>query len=155
MTRAAFGSGWTGRGDNGFDLAVSGDGQAITLTFAEIEADVDAGKSPELFAARVFSAVLPIDGDGAVDIAFRAQGFAAASKGATAYAVLSVNGQSTVLQFSGDTDESFLQQLIVANGPASPCHLVVVAVVERDPAYPDAAATLRPSTVDAEIQPSG
>ena len=96
MTGATFGSGWTGSGDNGFDLAISGDGQAFTLTFAEIAADVDAGKSPELFAARVFSAVLPIDGDGDVDIAFRAQGFAAASKGATAYAVLSVNGQSTV-----------------------------------------------------------
>jgi hypothetical protein len=155
MAGASFGSGWTGSGDNGFDLAISDDGQAFTLTFAQIEADVDAGKSTQLFAARVFSAVLPIEGDGGdVDIAFRAQGFAGASKGATAYAVLSVNGQANVQQFSGDTDQSFLQQLTVTCRPGSPCHLVMVAVVERDPAYPDAAATLRPSSVDAEIQPS-
>jgi hypothetical protein len=56
MTGATFGSGWTGSGDSGFDLAISGDGQAFTLTFAEFEADLDGGKSPDLFAARVFSA---------------------------------------------------------------------------------------------------
>jgi hypothetical protein len=77
MTGATSGSGWTGSGDSGFDLAISGDGQAFTLTFAEFEADLDGGKSPDLFAARVFSAVLPIEGDGSdVDIAFTAQGFA-------------------------------------------------------------------------------
>ena len=155
MTGTTFGSGWSGSGDNGFDLAISGDGQAFTLTFAEIEADLDGGKSPDLFAARVFSAVLPVDGDGGdVDIAFTAQGFAFATKGANAYAVLSVNGQTNVLPFSGDTDENFVQQLSITSGPASLCHLVMVAVVQRDPAYPDAAATLRPSSIDAEIQPS-
>ena len=71
MTGAMFGSGWTGSGDSGFDLAISADGQAFTLTFAEIEADLDGGKSPDLFAARVFSAVLPIEGDGSSPVKSR------------------------------------------------------------------------------------
>ena len=73
MTGVTFGSGWTGSGDNGFNVSISGDSLAVTLTFAEIEANVGAGKSDDLFAARVFSAVLPLEGDGGeVDIAFSA-----------------------------------------------------------------------------------
>jgi hypothetical protein len=153
MTGAMFGSGWSGSGDNGFDLGISQDGQTFTLRFAEIEADV--GKSPELFTARVFSAVLPIDGgSGEVTIVFSAQGYAFVTEGANAYVLLSVNGQTAVQQFSAETDDSFLQQLTITSAAASPCHLVVVAVAQRDPAYPDAVAVLRPSTVDAAIQSS-
>ena len=134
MSGARFGSEWTGDGDSGFDLSISGDGQAFTLTFAEIQADVDGGKAPDLTAARVFSAVVPVHGDGnEVSIAFTAQGFAFASDGA---------------------DQGFEQQLIVKGVPTSLCHLAVVAVVQRDPAHADAAAVLRPSSVDAEIQAS-
>jgi hypothetical protein len=156
MSQAKFGSEWTGNGDNGFGLSISADGQAFTLTFAEIQAGVDGGRSPDLTAARVFSAVLPVHGDGnEASIVFTAQGFAFASEGADAYAVLSVNGQTSVQHFAAGTDQSFEQQLIVKGVPTSQCHLAVVAVVQRDPAQPDAAATLRPSSVDAEIQASG
>jgi hypothetical protein len=156
MSGAKFGSEWTGDGDNGFDLSISGDGQAFTLTFAEIQADVDAGKSPDLIAARVFSAVVPVHGDGNdVSIAFTAQGSAFAADGADAYVLLSVNGQTAVQHFAAGTDQSFQQQLIIKGVPTSQCHLAVAAVVQRDPTCPDAAATLRPSSVDAEIQPSG
>jgi hypothetical protein len=155
MSAVKFGPGSTGSGDNGFDLSISDDGQAFTLSFAEIQVDVDAGKSTDLIAARVFSAVVPVDGgDNGVDIAFTTQGFAFATEGARAYSLLSVNGQITVQSFSADTDQNFVQQLSFKGGPTSQCHLAVVAVVERDPAFPDAAATLRPSSVDAEIQSS-
>lgn len=137
MTGATFGSGWTGSGDNGFHLSISGDGLAFTLTFAEIEANVDPGKSDDLFVARVFSAVLPLEGDGGeVDIAFAASYYAFASEGATGYALLSVNGQTAVQQFAAGADKDFVQPITVTAGPESPCHLVVVAVAQRDPAYP-------------------
>jgi hypothetical protein len=68
---------------------------------------------------------------------------------------ISVNGQSSVQHFSAGTDQSFEQQLIVKGVPTSQCHLAVAAVTQRDPAQPDAAATLRPGSVDAEIQVSG
>jgi hypothetical protein len=155
MSAAKFGLGATGSGDDGFDLSISDDGQAFTLTFAEIQADVAAGKLPDLAAARVFSAVLPVDGaDNGVEISFTTQGFAIATEGANAYAVLSVNGQTSIQHFPAGTDEGFVQQLSFKGGPTSQCHLAVVAAVQRDPTYPDAAATVRPSSVDAEIRPT-
>jgi hypothetical protein len=152
MAGVTFGSGWTGSGDNGFSVSISGDSLAFTITFAEIEATVDAGKSDDLVAARVFSAVMPLEGDGdEVSIAFTASVYAFASEGATGYALLSVNGQTAIQQFAAGTDDDFVQPLTVTAGPGSLLHLVVVAVAQRDPAYPDAAAAVRPVSIDAEI----
>lgn len=156
MSQARFGSEWTGDGDNGFGISMSDDGQTFTLRFAEIQAEAGNGKSLDPIEARAFSAVIPVHGDGNdVTIAFTVEGYAFANEGADAYAVLSVNGQASVQHFSTGTDQSFDQQLIVKGVPTSQCHLAVVAVVQRDPANPDATALLRPSTVDAAIQSSG
>lgn len=156
MNAAKFGSGSIGIGDDGFDLSISDDGKAFTLTFAEIQAEVDAGKSPDLVEARVFSAVVPVEGgNDDVEISFTTQGFAIATEGANAYALLSVNGQTAVQHFAAGSDQSFVQQLSFKGGPTSKCDLAVVAVVQRDPAYPDAAAAVRPSSVDAEIHALG
>ena len=87
MTGVTFGSGWTGSGDNGFSVSISGD----------------------------------------------------------------VNGQTAVQQFAAGTDDDFVLPLTVTAGPGSLLHLVVVAVAQRDPAYPDAAAAVRPVSIDAEI----
>ena len=152
MAVATFGSGWSGSGDNGFNISISGDGLAFTLTFAEIDAVVDAGKSEDLLTACAFSAVLPIDGTGdSVEITFSATTYAFVSEGANAYALLSVNGQSTIQQFPPGTDDDFIQQLTVSCVQGSFCHLVVAGVVQRDPAYPDAGAAVRPTSVDGEI----
>ena len=152
MTGATFGSGWTGSGDNGFEVSISGDALAFTITFAEIEANVDAGKSDDLFVARVFSAVMPLEGDGdEVSIAFRASVYAFTSEGGTGYALLSVNGQTAVQQFAAETNDDFVEPLTVTAGPGSLLHLVLVAVAQRDPASPDAAAAIRPVSIDAEI----
>ena len=152
MTGVTFGSGWTGSGDNGFVVSISGDALAFTITFAEIEANVDPGKSDDLFAARVFSAVMPLEGDGdEVSIAFRASVYAFTSEGSTGYALLGVNGQTAVQQFAGETNDDVVEPVTVTAGPGSLLHLVVVAVAQRDPAYPDAAAAIRPVSIDAEI----
>jgi hypothetical protein len=155
MSEAKFGSEWTGDGDSGFDLSMSDDGQTFTIRFAEIQAEVGNGKSSDLTAARAFSAVLPVHGDGdEVSIAFTTSGYAFANQGADAYVVLSINGQTSVQHFAAGTDQDFLQQVVVKGVPTSQCHLAVVAVAQRDPAQPDATAALRPSTVDAAIQAS-
>jgi hypothetical protein len=58
---------------------------------------VDAGVSPDLVAARVFSLVLPVDGgDHGVDISFRTDGIMSATEGGSGYAVLSVNDKTTI-----------------------------------------------------------
>ncbi len=154
MSPVTFRSRPAASGDDGFDVSISEDGQVFTLRFAAIQAEVDAGKSPDMVAARVFSAVLPVDGgDNGVDISFATSGFAFASEGASGYAVLGVNGNTGVVQFPAGTDREFVQQLRFEAGPTCACHLTVVVVVQRDPAYPDAAATLSASSVDAEIHP--
>jgi len=95
MGAATFGSGTTLSSNDGADLAISSDGQALTLSLAEMEAVVDAGKSPDLVAAFVFSAVVPVDGAGdGVDIAFAVDVFAGVTEGASGDAMLSVNGPS-------------------------------------------------------------
>jgi hypothetical protein len=99
-------------GDDGFDISISDDGLAFTLRFAEIQAEVDATKSPDLVAARVFSAVLPLDGgDTGANVSFTTSGFAFATEGASGYAVLSVNGVTSVDQFPAGTDQEFVKQL--------------------------------------------
>ena len=103
----------------------------------------------------MLSAVVPVHGDGNdISIAFTTDGYAFANEGADAYVLLSVNGQTAVQQFSAGTDQGFDQQVIVKGVPTSQCHLAVVVVAQRDPAHPDAAALLRPGSVDAEIRPS-
>lgn len=155
MTGVTFGSGWSASADKGVNLAISDDGLALTATFADMQADADAGKTPDLLVTRVFSAVLPIDGAGDdVEIAFATSGYAFVSDGADAYALLSVNGQSAIQQFPAGTDGDFVQQLSVTCAPGSPCHLVVAVVARRDPAYPDAAAALNPLSLDAQFPPS-
>jgi uncharacterized protein YegP (UPF0339 family) len=154
MSEAKFRSRPQASGDDGFTIDISEDGQALTLSFAEIQVEVDAGKSPEMVAARVFSLVLPMDGAGNdVDISFVTSGYAFVSEGASGYAVLSVNGKTSVEWFPPGTDQDFVQELRLEAGPTCECQLSVVVLVQRDPASPDAVATIRPSTVDAEIHP--
>lgn len=154
MSTATFGSEWTGDGDSGFKFDINGDGQSFTLTFAEIRAEVGPDKSPDLITARVFSAVVPVHGDGNdISIAFSTSGYAFANEGADAYVLLSVNDQTDIQRFAAGTDQEFVQQVIVKGVPTSQCHLAVVVVAQRDPANSDAAALLRPLSVDAEIRP--
>lgn len=156
MNEASFRSQPAAAGDDSFTIDISDDGQAFTLTFGELQAEVDAGKSPDLVAARVFSLVLPLDGAGTgMDVSFATSGYAFVSEGARGFALLSVNGQASVVPFPPGTDKSFVQELRLQARPAGACHLAVVLLVQRDPASPDAAALLRPLTVDAEIHPRG
>lgn len=140
--------------DDDFDIGISKDGKAFTLSFGELQADVGSGKSPEMVAARVFSLVLPMDGAGnGVDITFVTSGHAIATEGARGFALLSVNGKTSVEHFPPGTDKSFVQELKLEAGPTCECYLTVILLVQRDPANPDAAAIIRPTSVDSEIQP--
>jgi uncharacterized protein YegP (UPF0339 family) len=127
---------------------------AFLKRFAGIQTEVDASKSPEMVAVRVFSLVLPVDGAGnGVDISFVTSGYTIVGEGASGSAVLSVNGKTSVEWFPPGTNQSFTQELQLEAGPTCECQLSVVILVQRDPASPDAAALIRPSTVDAEIHP--
>jgi uncharacterized protein YegP (UPF0339 family) len=141
-------------GGDDFQLSVSEDGQVFTLTFAGVQAVLPSGASPAPVAARLFSLVLPVDGGGnGVDISFRASGFALTTEGTSAYAVLSVNGDTSVEQFPSEGERDFVQELRLQAGPTCECGLAVSVLVERDAAHPEAAAHLNVLAVDAQINP--
>ena len=139
-------------GDDGFTISISEDGQAFTLVFSGLQAEVNATTSPAV--ARVFSLVLPVDGaDSGTDISFATSGFAFAEEGTSGTAVLSVNGQTSVERILAGADQEFVQQLKVQGGPTAALQLVVVLVAERDGDHPEGTANLSATSVDGEIQP--
>jgi hypothetical protein len=160
-----FGQTPTFQSDETFELDVSDDGQAWTLTFSEFEVPVGgtnrgrlADWSPELLspaptATRAFFLVLPLEGDGSerVEIGVHIQGHVFTTEGATATIVLSVNGQTTVADFPPNSEQSYLQSLKFSAPSPSECQLCVFLLVGRDSKNPNAEALINASTIDADI----
>ena len=144
----------TYQSDEKFELAVSDDKKALTLTFSDLQATVGGGKSPASMPTRMFSLVLPLEGDEKrVEIEFIVQGFILALEGTTATMVCSVNGQTTVADFPGSSDQSFVQKLKFAAETPSECRLFVFLLVGRDARNANAEAFLNVNSIDAEILP--
>jgi hypothetical protein len=136
------------------DLAVSEDKRALTLKFSDLEVTVGTGKSPAPMSTRVFSLVLPLQGDEKrVEIEFIVQGYNLNTKGATATMICSVNGQTTVADFPGRSDQSFQQKLKFAAETPSECRLCVFLLVGRDSQNSAAEAYLNVTSIDAEFLP--
>jgi hypothetical protein len=149
-----FGQMPTYQSDEKFELDVSDDKRALTLTFSDLQATVGGGKSPAPMSTRMYSLVLPLEGDEKrVEIEFIVQGFILAHEGATATMVCSVNGQTTVADFLGMSDQSFVQKLNFAAEAPSECRLYVFLLVGRDSRNASAEAFLNVNSIDAEILP--
>jgi hypothetical protein len=151
----------TASGDDRFAFSIA-DGNALTFHFEGVAAEVEAVKSPDLVAAHVFSAIVPLEvgdnggenrSDNRADISFQTQGYAFANEGSSGYAVLSVNGKTSVEHFPAGTDREMEQYFTVEAGPADECHLTIVTIAQRDPAFPDGIASIRFTSVDALIKP--
>src|SRR5262245_55960152 len=144
----------TYQSDEKFELDVSDDKRALTITFSDLQATVGGGKSPAPISARMFSLVLPLEGDEKrVEIEFIVQGFILALEGATATMVCSVNGQTSVADFPGVSNQSFVQKLKFAAETPSECRLFVFLLVGRDARSANAEASLNVNSIDAEILP--
>jgi len=140
--------------DERFELGVSDDKRALTLTFSDLQATVGGSKSPGSLSTRVFSLVLPLEGDEKrVEIEFTIDGFILALEGATASLVCSVNGQTTVSDFSKSADQGFVQKLNFAAETPSESRLCVFLLVGRDSGNANAEAQLSVTSIDAEILP--
>ncbi|MEJ3749779.1 hypothetical protein WEI85_41795 [Actinomycetes bacterium KLBMP 9797] len=154
MSQATFGQKPTYASTESFDISVSEDQRAFTLTFSDMQTVVDAGKSSAPVATRTFSLVLPLEsGYEAVQIAFAVSGFALASQGADGYAVLSVNGQTSVVHFPPETDQEFVQELVFEAAPTVECRISLFLLAEREFANSLAAATVSATSIDAEVLP--
>jgi hypothetical protein len=67
--------------------------------------------------------------------------------------MLSVNGQSTVMDFAANSDETFVQKLPFAAGAPTECRLSAVLLAGRDSSKPGADAFLNMISIDAELLP--
>lgn len=138
-----------------FDLGVSPDKHAFTLTFGNLRVAVQSGKSSAPMATRLFYLALPLEDEGKeVEIAFGVSGAVATLEGATATMVFSVNGQTIVADFPANSDQSYVQQLKFKAATAFECRLGVLLLAGRNSNNSNAEAFLNVSSIDAEIQPS-
>lgn len=148
-----FGKKPTYQSDGNFSLNISDDGRALTASFSDLVVTVGDSKSPTPISTRIFHLVLPIEGDGEqVEIEFAIQGFALTLAGTTASIVSSVNGQTTVTDFPGNSEQSFTHQLKFAAPSASECRLCVFLLAGRDN-NSKAEASLNVLSIDAEFLP--
>jgi hypothetical protein len=142
------------QGAEEFDLHFSDDKRALTLTFSDLQITVGNSKSPTPMSTRVFSLVLPLQGDDKrVEIEFIVQGYNLNPECATATMLCSVNGQTTVADFPGKSDQSFQQRLKFAAETPSECRLCVFLLVGRDSQNSSAEAYLNVTSIDAELLP--
>jgi hypothetical protein len=156
----------TFQSDEQFELDISDDREALTLTFSGFEVPVGGSNrgrladwSPELLApaptaTRAFFLVMPLEGDDneSVEIDFHVQGFVLTTEGATATVMLSVNGQTAVADFPANSEQSYLQSLkFTPSSPPSECRLGVFLLVGRDSTNSNAEAFINTTTIDANI----
>ncbi len=153
---STFGQTPTYQSDEKFDLRVSDDKRALTLGFLEgFEVTVGGSKSLAPVSTRAFFLVLPLEGDNErVEIEFFcSNAFVLTTEGATATLVFSVNGQTTIADFSASSEQSFIQPLKFTALSPSECRLSVFLLVGRDSKNANAEAFLSVPAIDAEILP--
>ena len=137
-----------------FDLGISRDGRAFTLTLSDFEINSETGKSAAPIVTREFSLVVPLEGEEKrAEIGFHvSDGFVATGMGSTTTIVFSVNGQTTVTDFGANADQSFRQDLKMTGEMPSDCRLYVLLLFGRDLKNPNSEAFLRAALIDAEIR---
>jgi len=144
----------TYQSDESIVLSVSDDKRALTLIFSDLQTAVEGSKSLAPVSTRIFSLVLPLKGEEKrVEIEFFVSGYIFVPEGATASVVFSVNGQTAVADFTGESDKEFLQELKFAAETPSECRLCVFLLLGRDSRNADVQAYLNVSAIDAEILP--
>jgi hypothetical protein len=147
---AKFGQAPTYNSDVGFVIAVTDDKKAFTATFSGLAVTLDPNSSTPV-VGRAFSFSLPLsDAAPGTEIPFFVQGFVLCENGANGHFVFSINDQTTVVDFCGGSDTSFLHQTKFKVGSASEVRITVFLLVDRD-SKSKATASLNVSTIDTDI----
>lgn len=153
-----FGKTPTYQTDDKFELAVSDDKKAFTLTFSDFQVEVGNTKqSPQMIASRVFSLALPAGGkDKDVDVTFNVNGAIDPGTGETGNTsgsiILSVNGQTSIANFTAKSDKSFVHPLTYkTTGADSEFRMTIFVLLDRDSRYP-AGAIVSVNALDGNIK---
>ena len=136
-----------------FTADVSDDRRAITLSLPDFQAKAEAGASP-MMQTRVFTLTLPVAGEGPLlEAEFTVDGFALTNPGATATLVISVNGLSTITDFPGGTDRSFVQIVKLSTEKPAECRLCVMLLLSRASEIAANAGFINVPTINVEMLP--
>jgi hypothetical protein len=147
---AVFGQAPTFNSDVGFALAVSDDKKAFTAAFSGLAVSLDP-KSSTPVAARVFTFVLPLSGATPdTEIPFFVSGFVFSEKGGNGHLVFSINDQTMVADFPGNSNQDFVQQLKFKVGSASEVRLTVFLLADRE-SKSDATVKLNVLAIDTDL----
>jgi hypothetical protein len=134
----------------GFSIAVSPDKKAFTAAFSGLAANID-GKSAPPIVTRAFSFAVPLSGaDPGSEIPFFVSGFVLSEKGANGHLAFSVNDQTIVADFPGNSNNSFVQQLKYKVGDATEARITVFLAADRD-STSDSGIALNVTTIDTDI----
>lgn len=154
-----FGKTPTYQTDDKFELAVSDDKKAFTLTFSDFQVEVGNTKqSPQMIASRVFSLALPAGGkDKYVDVTFNVSGAIVPGTGESGNTsgsiMLSVNGQTSIANFTAKSDKGFVHPLTYkTTGADSEFRITIFVLLDRDSKFPDAAAIVSVEALDGNIK---
>jgi hypothetical protein len=132
----------------------SADKHAFTIDFTGLEIGLGGGPVPAPVVSRIYSIVLPVsDAAKGVEIPFHFQGYSVCLEGVNAYAVFSVNGQISTVNFPPGHDQSFLHTLVFKAPYATEVRLTILLALERDAKHPQAEGYLNVSQVDSETSP--
>jgi hypothetical protein len=137
------------------DFNRSGDKHAFTTTFSGLELGLGNGPVPAPIVTRTYSLAIPLsDAEQGAEIPFHFQGYAFCQEGVNAYAVVSVNGQTSTINFPPGHDQSFVHSMVFkAPYAVSDVRLTILLAVERDAKHRTAEGYLNVSQIDSATDP--
>jgi hypothetical protein len=143
----------TYQGTEKFELGVSDDKRALTLTFSDFVARVGGGATVPV-ASRLFNFVAPLEGDDKrAEIEFSISAGLLTLDGASATIVCSVNGQTKSADFPAKSEQTVTHTLKFVADKPSECRLSVLLLAGRDSKNANSEAFLNVLSIDAEILP--
>jgi hypothetical protein len=152
MTMLMFGKIPTYQGTEKFELGVSDDKRALTLTFSDFTARVGGKGATVPVASRLFNFVAPLTGDYG-EVEFTVTVGVLTLQGATATIVASINGQTKTADFPPNTDKTVEHTLKFSTNDPSECRLSVLLLAGRDSTNVDAEANVNVIAINGEILP--
>ncbi|MBK1870173.1 hypothetical protein [Taklimakanibacter albus] len=135
----SFGKALSFSSEQNTSYAPTDDKQAFSIDFNGLE--IGLGRNPVAtpVVTRSYSMVIPVsDADKGAEIPFNFQGYALCLEGVNAYAVFSVNGQTSAISFPPGHDDSFVHTMKFKAPYADDLRVTIFLSLERDARHADA-----------------
>ncbi|MFZ5672815.1 MAG: hypothetical protein ACOZAM_07610 [Pseudomonadota bacterium] len=151
----SFGKALSFSSEQNTSYAPTDDKHAFSIDFNGLE--IGLGRNPVAtpIVTRSYSMVIPVsDADKGAEIPFNFQGYALCLEGVNAYAVFSVNGQTSAVSFPPGHDDSFVHTMKFKAPYADDLRVTILLSLERDAGHADAEGYLNVSQIDSETSPA-